>query len=48
MRTYRRFFDSLELSEEAKEGIAWRTAAGLFKIDLAALEPRAVVGDVGG
>jgi predicted TIM-barrel fold metal-dependent hydrolase len=34
MRTYRRFFDSLELADEAKEGIAWRNAARLFKIDL--------------
>lgn len=33
MRTYRRFFDSLELPGDAKEGIAWRTAAKLFKID---------------
>jgi len=40
MRTYRRFFDSLELSADAKEGIAWRTAASLFKIDVAALEAR--------
>lgn len=40
MRTYRRFFDSLELSDEAKEGIAWRTAANLFKIDLDALADR--------
>ena len=34
MRTYRRFFDSLELADEAKEGIAWRNAARLFKIDV--------------
>jgi predicted TIM-barrel fold metal-dependent hydrolase len=34
MRTYRRFFDSLELADEAKEGIAWRNAARLFRIDL--------------
>ncbi len=34
MRTYRRFFESLELADAAKEGIAWRNAAGLFKIDL--------------
>jgi uncharacterized protein len=33
MRTYRRFFDSLELPGDAKEGMAWRTAAKLFKID---------------
>jgi uncharacterized protein len=37
METYRKFFDSLELPEEAKENIAWRTAAGLFKIDTEAL-----------
>lgn len=34
MRTYRKFFDSLELADAAKEGIAWRNAARLFKIDL--------------
>ncbi len=34
MRTYRRFLNSLELADEAKEGIAWRNAAQLFKIDL--------------
>ncbi|NGP53174.1 amidohydrolase family protein [Thioalkalivibrio sp. XN8] len=34
MRTYRKFFDGLELADEAKEGIAWRNAARLFKIDL--------------
>lgn len=38
MRTYRRFFDSLEFSGDAKEGIAWRTAARLFKIDLGYLD----------
>jgi uncharacterized protein len=37
MRTYRKFFDSLELSDEAKEGIAWRTASQLFGIDTQAL-----------
>jgi len=34
MRTYKRFFDSLELPDAAKEGIAWRNAARLFKIDV--------------
>jgi uncharacterized protein len=42
MRTYRRFFDSLELTADAREGIGWRTAASLFKIDTAALEARAL------
>ncbi len=37
MRTYRRFFNSLELEDEAKEGIAWRNAARLFKLDEDAL-----------
>jgi len=39
MRSYRRFFDSLELSDEAKEGIAWRNAATLFRIDLPGAAP---------
>lgn len=39
MRTYRRFFESLELSDEAKEGLAWRNAAALFKIDVPASVP---------
>ena len=39
MRSYRRFFDSLELSDEAKEGIAWRNAAALFRIDLPGAPP---------
>jgi uncharacterized protein len=34
MGTYLRFFDGLELPDEAKENIAWRTAARLFKIGL--------------
>jgi predicted TIM-barrel fold metal-dependent hydrolase len=38
MRTYRKFFDTLELSDEAKENIAWKTAARLFKVDIEALE----------
>jgi uncharacterized protein len=33
MGTYLRFFDGLELPEEAKENIAWRTAARLFQIE---------------
>ncbi|MFU8821000.1 MAG: amidohydrolase family protein [Gammaproteobacteria bacterium] len=39
MRSYRRFFDSLELSDEAREGIAWRNAAALFRIDLPGAAP---------
>jgi predicted TIM-barrel fold metal-dependent hydrolase len=39
MKSYRRFFDSLELSDEAKEGIAWRNAAALFRIDLPGAAP---------
>ena len=39
MKSYRRFFDSLELSDEAKEGIAWRNAAKLFRIDLPGAAP---------
>jgi predicted TIM-barrel fold metal-dependent hydrolase len=33
MGPYIRFLDDLELSEEQKENIAWKTAARLFKID---------------
>jgi uncharacterized protein len=36
MAPYVDFLDSLELSGEQKEHIAWRTSARLFKIDLAA------------
>jgi uncharacterized protein len=41
MQTYRKFFDGLDLPDEAKENIAWRTAAELFKIDTAALREHA-------
>ncbi len=34
MGTYLRFFDGLELPDEARENIAWRTAARLFRIDM--------------
>ncbi len=37
MGTYLRFFDGLELPEAAKDNIAWRTAARLFRIDTALL-----------
>jgi uncharacterized protein len=40
MGTYLKFFDGLELPEEAKDNIAWRTAARLFRIDTAAIPPR--------
>lgn len=33
MRSYVRFFRSLDLDEEQMEGVAWRTAAKLFRID---------------
>lgn len=38
MGPYLKFFDTLELDQEQRENIAWRTAARLFRIDLAALE----------
>ena len=34
MGPYIRFFENLEMPEEAKENMRWRTAARLFKIDL--------------
>ncbi len=34
MGTYLRFFDGLELPDDARENIAWRTAARLFRIDM--------------
>ncbi|MCC5793546.1 MAG: amidohydrolase [Chromatiales bacterium] len=34
MKTYRKFFDSLELDEDARDNIAWRNAARLFRIDV--------------
>ncbi len=37
MQPYLKFLDSLELSDEVKENIAWRTAARLFRIDVSAL-----------
>ena len=38
MRTYRKFFDGLELPDDQKENIAWRTAARLFRIDTERLQ----------
>lgn len=37
MKSYVRFFRSLELNDEARERIAWQTAARLFKIDVGRL-----------
>lgn len=37
MGTYLKFFNGLELPDEAKENIAWRTAARLFRINTDAL-----------
>ena len=37
MGPYVKFLDSLEVSDEAWEHIAWQTAADLFKIDLSKL-----------
>ena len=37
MAPYVRFLDTLELDDAAYEGVAWRTAAQLFKIDVQAL-----------
>jgi predicted TIM-barrel fold metal-dependent hydrolase len=37
MGPYVKFLDSLDFPEEAKENVAWRTAARLFKIDVEAL-----------
>jgi hypothetical protein len=34
MGMYRKIFDQLGLPEDAMEGILWKTAAGLFKIDV--------------
>ena len=42
MKSYRRFFDSLELSDDEREAIGWKTAARLFKIDVDALAGRTV------
>jgi predicted TIM-barrel fold metal-dependent hydrolase len=36
MRSYGKFFRSLDLTDEERENIAWRNAARLFKIDIAA------------
>lgn len=47
MRTYRKFFDTLELSDEAKENVAWKTAARLFKVDIEALERMSAAGESG-
>ncbi len=40
MNTYVKFFHGLELPNEAKENMAWRTAARLFRIDTARLTDR--------
>lgn len=37
MKSYVRFFNSLDLSPDEREHIAWKTAARLFKIDVSAL-----------
>lgn len=42
MGTYLKFFDGLELSDEARDNIAWRTAARLFRIDTDRIPPRQV------
>jgi len=34
MRPYVRFLDGLQLSDEQKDNIAWKTAARLFRIPL--------------
>ena len=39
MGPYIRFLHELELSDEQREGVAWRTAAALFRVDLEALGP---------
>jgi uncharacterized protein len=39
MKSYIRFFRSLDLSEEQRECIAWKTAARLFKVDLTRIPP---------
>jgi uncharacterized protein len=38
MGPYVRFLDTLELTDEARESVAWRTAAKLFKVDVGALK----------
>lgn len=38
MRAYTKFFRDLDLTDEQRECVAWRTAARLFRIDVAALE----------
>jgi len=37
MGPYVKFLDTLELEDEAWENVAWRTAAGLFRIDVSGL-----------
>jgi predicted TIM-barrel fold metal-dependent hydrolase len=34
MKGYIKFFDNLDLTDEQREGVAWKTAARVFKIDL--------------
>lgn len=41
MKSYVRFFNGLDLTAEQRECVAWRTAAGLFKIDVGRLHQRA-------
>ena len=38
MGPYIRFFDNLDMPEEAKDNIRWRTAARLFKIEIGKAE----------
>jgi uncharacterized protein len=40
LNTYVKFFHGLELPDEAKENMAWRTAARLFRIDISKLTDR--------
>lgn len=48
MAAYTKFFRDLDLTDEQRENVAWRTAAKLFRIDMAALEAtRAPDGEVG-
>jgi hypothetical protein len=43
MGRYRTFLDNIELSDEQKENIAWRTAARLFRIDTSRLQAPAAL-----
>jgi predicted TIM-barrel fold metal-dependent hydrolase len=37
MKSYIKFFNDLDLTDEQREAIAWKTAARLFKIDVTRL-----------